>query len=334
MSDNNHPLEQYRSETERKHSDGPVGNVEIPRRTLLKSIGAATGAGVGITAATTNAEARQGGKNDYLPYEYQTTTLSTGETQRLLSKSRKDDTTVAIEEFVEERGYRLDRSEVEGHQIIRKNKKSNKETDEFRRVTVKLTKPGSDAAPGKLIIRSNGSPVAVQSLLPSTEKETEIDKSKKINPPEAHYSNQRILYETDKKIMDFANWWTLQQDPQQSRSSITTQSVSTQLSSASVSTQSVSGCFEIGATELCAGLGLFGFAAGAIVAVLEPSPLGELTLIQRVGTVGSIAGGVGATCDAVELIDGLVGCESDRYRVCPEVSINSVGVGIIPLCSQ
>lgn len=91
-------------------------------------------------------------------------------------------------------------------------------------------------------------------------------------------------------------------------------------------------CLTYGGSDICAVISLLGIAAGSVVSLAEPTIFGELTVIQRIGTAGSLFGGTAGACDFLEVIDGIVNCESDKYYACPVLVGFNATLRVIPAC--
>lgn len=91
-------------------------------------------------------------------------------------------------------------------------------------------------------------------------------------------------------------------------------------------------CIAYGGSDICAIISLLGIAASTVVALAEPTIAGELTVLQRIGTAGSLFGGTAGACDFLEVVDGIVNCESDKYYACPVIIGFTGYFKIVPAC--
>ncbi len=95
--------------------------------------------------------------------------------------------------------------------------------------------------------------------------------------------------------------------------------------------------------DLCAAIGVLGAGISGTVALMEPTPLGELAIgsltgstVAKLGAIGYIAAISGAVCDVIELIDKHLDCDPDKFCL---VKVEAPGtfptqIFINPICDQ
>lgn len=255
--------------------------------------------GSGVTSAT-GGEARNRTQRERISGSRVNQILGQVNSERVYRETRK---------FLHDDGHKLNRQETEGYRVDRADGK------QFFELRIPVDTHAKDS--GQLRIMTDGSVTNTQTNLPS-DAEGEIV---------SYFCDQTTL-EFNSDPVKFRRWTELHDRGSETGSAQTTGGVST-------SQTSIPGeCVPLGGSDVCAAADILGVAAGAVVAIVEPGPFGELTLIQKIGTVGSVLGAADTACSAVELADGLVNCESDKYYMCPVfISLFHGYLKMIPACT-
>ena len=292
---------------------------KISKRKLLSSMGKA-----GLLATGTSGLASA--KNDSEKW-FQRTSLSNSLVNKTLGQLNSSAVFHETQEFLKKRGHQIKRVDSVGYSVLRADGKQYKEI----RVPIKT----SAANTGTLRLLSDSRSLETQINLPAANN----GKSK------SFFCDNTTLNSASSPV-PFKEWVTIY-DTGQGADSSSSKKLSTDLladkssmtevsSSEGVTTTATSPpdlCTPLGGSDLCAAIDLLGIAAGALVALAEPGPFGELTLVERIGTAGTIFGGVAGTCSALEIIDGYLNCESDKYYLCPQfVGFNGY-IKVIPACT-
>ncbi len=220
--------------------------------------------------------------------------ISDARANKILGQINSEGVYRETRKFIHEKKHRIKKKGTEGYWV---NRADGKKFFELR-IPVNTQSTGS----GLLRVMTDQSRTNTQINLPSGTGDGVVP----------YFCDQTTLQKTSGPVK-FRRWIELHEQTSRTASVQTNGGVSTS------QTSPPNQCVPLGGSDVCAAIDLLGIAAGAIVAVLEPGPLGELTIIQKIGTAGSVFGATASTCSALELADGLVDCESDKYYICPDL---------------
>lgn len=270
--------------------------VEQDRRQILSAIGGTSLLGTSVTGIASASPNRGVTKT-------KRKRLPDSTVRRMLGRVNSYATFRETREFLRSKTQRLNRQDTVGYEVRRPD------GTQYRELRTPLqTQNGT----GTLRVMTDGTNLETQSNIPEAGSSLGT-----------YFCNRRVL-RTASEPVEFERWV----DINETSGSSLKDGVST------TDVQPPGQCVKLGGSDLCAAVDLLGLAAGAIVAALEPSPSGELVILDRLGTVAKVFGTTAATCSALELIDGLYNCESDRYYVCPRLITLFTGyVKIVPACT-